>query len=233
MAKKPNWGCQSHSHSFTEMMVILGGQLQINIEEESFPVSAGDVLYYPPHAPHHEYGLGHEPLDFIYFSFSDELKKQPYVVQDTSGRIRQLTSWLLEEQSSDYEQKKTVCNSLLQAIHAEAIKARIPKQNPRIEAVRALMKKRLAYPLQVTEIARHLHLSRAHFIRMYKRLTGHTPMDDFRRIRVETARNLLFTTPDSLKKIAEKVGFESEYHFSRIFKKYMGVPPGYFRKNHS
>lgn len=228
-----DWSYKNHSHDFTEMMVMLGGQLEIFVRDEKFTTKAGDVIYYPPHAPHQERGIGYDRLDFIYFSFTGELKKQPCVVTDSSGHIRQLTSWLLEEQSSDYEHKDDILNALLQVIQVESKKACTKKTDPRVDLVRSLMKKRLAYPLQVTELAEHLHLSRAHFIRTYKHLTGHSPMEDFRRLRVETARNLLFTTPDSLKKISEKVGFESEYHFSRVFRKYMGVPPGYYRKNFS
>lgn len=227
----PEWKARPHRHPHVEMMVIFLGRLSIRIGHETISVGAGDVLYYPPRVSHEEHGIGDSPLDFIFFACDRDLQKQPYVTCDSSGRIRLLASWLLEEQSSSYTGKREVMNAALGALLAEAVKARTEKLDPRVESVRAFMREQLAEPLQVSAIAAHLNLSRAHFIRTYRRLTGRTPMEDLRILRVETARHLLTSTDEPLKVIARKAGFCDEYHLSRVFRRHLQVPPGYFRKS--
>ena len=226
----PEWKAKLHRHPWVELMVILGGRLSVHIGHATVSVGAGDVLYYPPRVSHAEHGLGESPLDFIYFACDRELPQQPVMTHDSSGRIRLLAAWLFEEQSSSYAGKREILTAVLGTLLAEAVKARTEKLDPRVESVRAFMRERLAQPLPVTTIAAHLNLSRAHFIRTYKQLTGRTPMEDLRILRVETARHLLISTAEPLKAIAQQVGFCDEHHFSRVFRRHLKIPPGYFRK---
>jgi len=50
------------------------------------------------------------------------------------------------------------------------------------------------------------------------------------RLRIQAASNLLLTTQHPIKKIADLVGFNDVYFFSRMFKKHKGTPPGRFRR---
>ncbi|MFA5043035.1 MAG: AraC family transcriptional regulator [Kiritimatiellia bacterium] len=227
----PEWSAKRHSHGVSEMMVMLGGKLAVRIGEEQLTAGAGDVLFYPPRTPHEEHGAGANQVDFIFFGFKGKLNGQPYMIHDSNGRIRLLAAWLLEEQSSMYERKRDVMHAVLGNLLAEAVKARTGKPDDRVASVRAFMRERIAEALTVTEIAAHANMSRAHFIRTYKRLTGRTPMADLRILRVETARDLLIARGEPLKTIASKVGFCDESHLSRVFHRHFHVPPGYFRKD--
>jgi len=72
-------------------------------------------------------------------------------------------------------------------------------------------------------------LSKFHFIRRYRTLTGRTPMEDLRLIRIEAARDLLLTTNLPLKEIAPRCGLGDEYHLSRLFRRYQDVTPSELR----
>jgi len=85
-------------------------------------------------------------------------------------------------------------------------------------------------PLSIEHIADQMNMSKYHFIRTYKKMTGATPGEDFRKIRIEEAANLIGATDLPLKEISEITGFANEYHFNRVFKKVMGVPPGEYRE---
>jgi transcriptional regulator GlxA family with amidase domain len=98
-------------------------------------------------------------------------------------------------------------------------------------ASRTYFREHLDQPLTVDDVARHVGMSRSHFTRRYKQLTGVTPWDDLLRLRVEATRNLLITTQLPLRAIAAMVGFSDEYHLSRVFRRYQLVAPGYYRKH--
>ena len=74
-------------------------------------------------------------------------------------------------------------------------------------------------------------MSRYHFIRQYKAVSGRTPMEDVRLLRIEAAKRLIITTDMPLSAVAQKVGISDEYHLSKMFKKYVALPPGYFRRH--
>ena len=85
---------------------------------------------------------------------------------------------------------------------------------------------------QVTadNFAMGLGYGRTNFFKKVKQLTGLTPNDYIRKIRLEKAAELLLTTNMTAAEVAYKVGFEDQYYFSKSFKRYFGQPPSQYRK---
>jgi len=79
--------------------------------------------------------------------------------------------------------------------------------------------------LTVDRLARETGLSRYHFSRLFKRLTGRTITDYINRIRIGHAEYLLHNTPMTVSEIAHAAGYSDIYYFSRTFKRYKGSPP--------
>ncbi|MCW5557478.1 MAG: helix-turn-helix transcriptional regulator [Verrucomicrobiae bacterium] len=94
----------------------------------------------------------------------------------------------------------------------------------------ALMRRRLAEPLTLSEIAAAAGLSPFHFARQFKAATGHPPHEYLVRLRVDRAQELLrrhggrWTTAA----IAQECGFSDQSHLARHFKRVLGVTPGEF-----
>jgi AraC-like DNA-binding protein len=226
----PAWSMHTHRHDFVEMMAILGGNLATRIGDQEVLARPGDVLCYPAGTPHSERVQGRARTDFIFFAYRGEPPAARFVAHDASGRMRLLAGWLFEEQSSTYARKQQVLDALLRSLLAEFAKAATHGSDTLVERVRAFLKDHLNESLTVRDLAALVDLSPAHFIRTYKRLTQRTPMQDLRMLRLEAARDLLITTALPLKAIAPRVGFCDEYHLSRVFRRCLGVSPGYFRK---
>lgn len=81
-------------------------------------------------------------------------------------------------------------------------------------------------------VAATSELSRYHFIRAYKRQTGQTPMQTFQHLKISRACYLLDITDLSIADIAQQLGFDDPYYFSRMFKKVMGMAPRDYRREH-
>ena len=73
------------------------------------------------------------------------------------------------------------------------------------------------------------YMSKFHFIRVFKTVTGKTPLEYRTDIRFEHAKELLLDTELSINEIAKSTGFESGIYFCNAFKKRMGVSPSQYR----
>lgn len=83
----------------------------------------------------------------------------------------------------------------------------------------------------VQQAADYIGLSKNYFTSQYKELTGNGFWEYVTKLRIEKAKELLITTDEMIGNVARMVGYESEYHFSRKFKEYVGKSPKNFRKS--
>ena len=88
----------------------------------------------------------------------------------------------------------------------------------------------LSEPLDVNALASTLFVSRTHLAAKFKEETGMTLTDFIQREKTEEAKRLLRYSDKSLSLIADYLGFSSQSHFSRVFKKYSGSTPGEYRE---
>ncbi|MFC4319980.1 AraC family transcriptional regulator [Litchfieldia salsa] len=79
------------------------------------------------------------------------------------------------------------------------------------------------------EIASAVGLSKYHFTRIFRKTTGYTPIEYLSKIRMEKAVNLLRHTDLSIDEIAKKIGYSSGSYFIKVFRQWIGFPPGEFR----
>lgn len=84
-------------------------------------------------------------------------------------------------------------------------------------------------PLLLADMARAAGLSRMHFAAQFRLATGFRPHAYLIRRRIERAQDLLRYTPMPLVEIALSVGFQTQAHFTTIFRELSGEPPGQWR----
>ncbi|MBD3244117.1 MAG: helix-turn-helix domain-containing protein [Chitinivibrionales bacterium] len=99
-----------------------------------------------------------------------------------------------------------------------------------IERLVALMRREPGQHFRVESMARHLHCTPDHFIRLFKKFKGTTPNDFAVRVRLEEAQRLLLFTNQTVAAIAEALGYSDVSFFSRQFTAKLGVSPRRFRR---
>ncbi len=80
--------------------------------------------------------------------------------------------------------------------------------------------------LSVEELASAMNLSRVQLYRKVKALTGITPTDLLKKIRLDHGRQLLLTTNLNVSEVSYRVGFTSPSYFSKCFREVYDVLPG-------
>jgi transcriptional regulator GlxA family with amidase domain len=106
---------------------------------------------------------------------------------------------------------------------------KLEERNRRMLRARDTMDRAFAEPLDVVELARVAHISRAHFSRQFRATFGETPHRYLQRRRVERAMELLRETDHSVTDVCFEVGFNSLGTFSRTFSEIVGESPSGYR----
>jgi AraC family transcriptional regulator len=100
---------------------------------------------------------------------------------------------------------------------------------PRIHQSLQYLRDNLHRELSLGEIAESAGLSRYHFLRTFKQVTGHTPFIYLRNLRIDEARRHLKQGSRSIAEIAHLCGFSSQGALSTTFRRVTGVSPSQYR----
>lgn len=99
-----------------------------------------------------------------------------------------------------------------------------------IRATRDRIEAQLSGPIRIADLAMPLGLSEGHFHRAFLGATGCTPLAEITARRLDRAAILLAQTRMPLSEIAFEVGFASQSHLARLFRKSRGIAPGDWRR---
>ena len=102
--------------------------------------------------------------------------------------------------------------------------------NAHIEKSIAIMQSRIGRNLDLAELCRRLDVSREHFIRLFSSYMGMPPMRYYARLKTEAATAMLLSTNLHVGEIAGRLGFESQFSFSRAFRRATGISPTDYRE---
>src|ERR1700727_3396389 len=95
-----------------------------------------------------------------------------------------------------------------------------------------MIENRYAIDWPIQRSARELGLSETSLNRLCRRLTGGTGFDLLQqRLALEARRRLIYAA-DSVSGVASALGFRDSAYFSRFFRRYSGLSPHEFRRQH-
>ncbi len=83
--------------------------------------------------------------------------------------------------------------------------------------------------MRISEIARLCGVSECYFRRLFAEYSGMSPIDFRQHYRIEKAKQLLLSDEGlTVGEVAEELKFSDIYHFSKTFKRFLGVSPNKF-----
>jgi AraC-like DNA-binding protein len=98
------------------------------------------------------------------------------------------------------------------------------------ERAKEVLRARMDGEISIAEVADACGLSRSYFIRAFRETTGLTPHQWLMQQRIEMARGLMADSLKPLAEIATICGFADQSHFTRVFTRAAGMPPGSWRR---
>jgi signal transduction histidine kinase/ligand-binding sensor domain-containing protein/DNA-binding response OmpR family regulator len=147
---------------------------------------------------------------------ADEYIPKPFNFQVLQSRIRNLLSQRRNLQSL-FTRRNAIKASEIQVISLD---------DQFVQRVVQIIEQNVSNAdLSVIDLYRELGVSRAQFFKRIQALTGKSPLDLIRDIRLQHAIQLLEKSQLSVSEIAYKVGFKNPKYFTRYFKEVYHIPP--------
>jgi AraC family transcriptional regulator len=100
----------------------------------------------------------------------------------------------------------------------------------RLRRVTEYVEANLGEPTSLADLATAAGLTRMHFAAQFRAATGHPPHEYLLRRRIERAQEMLIEGATPLVEIALSVGFQTQSHFTSVFKRFVGRPPRAWRE---
>nr|WP_197718641.1 AraC family transcriptional regulator [Pedobacter schmidteae] len=91
------------------------------------------------------------------------------------------------------------------------------------------MQENMSSALSLQDLSVHANVSVSHFVFLFKKKTGFSPIEYFNHLKVQKACQYLQFTTMRVKEIAYQLGMEDPYYFSRLFTKVMSMSPKEYR----
>lgn len=104
------------------------------------------------------------------------------------------------------------------------------QQSHVLEKIQQYLEANYSQDISLDTVAEVVNLSTSYLSFIFKEISGKNFVDYVNEFRIEQAKKLLGETSLNVSQIAEKVGYNSANSFSKVFKKYVGISPGQFRK---
>ena len=92
------------------------------------------------------------------------------------------------------------------------------------------IRKNISSPLNIKKLAGLACLSNDHFIRLFHRSMGCTPLQYINTKRIEKAQHMLISDNMSVKNIAFALGYDDSSYFIRVFRNATGMTPTKYKK---
>jgi len=102
------------------------------------------------------------------------------------------------------------------------------KTDPIEESI-SYMRANIEKTLSVDDFAERLKLSGSHYSSLFRKKIGASPIDYFIKLKIQYACQLLSQTDLRISEIADKIGYDDSFYFSRLFKKINGKSPKAYR----
>jgi AraC-like DNA-binding protein len=237
-----SWQCRSGIWRGDMLWLVTGGEALLKHRDGSIALNSGDLVLMPMSKDYWYDGSHHSdnPLIvyWIYFTAYDELDHVKILDQSdgfdfyrkvkgftfTRGIVERITN--LEEPQKVYWLKM-----LLLEIRNQQQAESYDYNHEKIISLCDQIKSHPEKDNSIGRLAKKQGCTRDHFIKLFKKYTGHTPGDYIINAKIDIAMNMLKMSNASIIEIADKLGYSDRYTFSKQFKQKTGMSPARFRQS--
>lgn len=255
MISHPSDWIEHKAHVYYDLWFIREGRAVIRFEDEQFVAEERDIVFFYPGVPYMAH-TDQAGCRFIFTHFDFVIGERQRILDnfELSGIIpHRLIREEFELFTRAYDtahSRGSEGNRLYQKAQLMAVLARIielygqgqyrgefPVKHRRSRVGRNLdffqpifdyVNDHLHTAIRISELASLVGMSEKYFIDYFKRSIGITPGQYIYQVRMNRARDYLYSRHHSIQEIASLLGYPDPFTFSKAFKKYYNVPPSKF-----
>jgi AraC family transcriptional regulator of arabinose operon len=99
-----------------------------------------------------------------------------------------------------------------------------------VAACQHWLKENIERRITIDELSHYAGYSQSHLSKIFKKMTGQSPIAYFNDLKIRKACELLDNSNMKINQICHQVGIEDSYYFSRLFSQHMHISPQNYRK---
>jgi AraC-like DNA-binding protein len=228
-----------------QLVGIESGRATIHVDDKRHELKTGWMcLLLPGHQEHFRFAQRQQTchnwctMSFktIAPNFDRTLRELPFAVPMTP-LMESLIEWGLQARANAHPASSKLCVHLAQSLFYAWLEAIDPTQahHPHpsaIELARVYIAQHHTQPILLEDIAEAANVSNNHLIRLFKEHLNITPSRYLWQYRTQRGIELLLHTGLPISQIAQRVGFATPFHFSRLVKQLHHVSPRELREKH-
>lgn len=235
-----------HYHDMLEIYYLEEGSCRYFIDNKSYDVRAGDLVFIPERVIHHTTYYGeHYKRKLIYcgrslvpYAVSGRLSSFTYLYRNSlaASEIKALLLKIEKEYISPDIYSGEVIEMLLAMLFFVLARnenefSGVSVGNKTVTEAVEYIQNGYMHDVSLSEAAKNLSVSPEHLSRIFKRETGMGFSEYLTLVRLKRAEELLKSgVKMSMTEIAYASGFNDSNYFSEKFKSYYGVSPTKYRK---
>ena len=242
-----DWHSTPHSHDYTELFYIIGGDGQFQINEQLFPVRAHQLVVVNPNIVHTEVSYEARPLEYIVLGIegleltipgSDEGRYCVYSFPE-QNEVLECMQKILQEMQEGSPEYQTLCLAYMDIIMVQLIRnasvsvtqshSRFPA-NRQCASVRHYIDRHYKENITLDILAEKVSINKFYMAHAFRQEYGVSPINYLIACRIREAKRLLAETDLSLSQIAAVLGFSSSSYFSQRFRSAEGLSPTEYRR---
>ena len=226
--------CLRHRHPCTEVVLMLSGDGVLHQDGQRYPYHTGTAIIYQP-GPEHwiaQHRAGRHLCLGIVGAGADLL---PPGVWRIPASLEPVLGMLVREIASRPNPMRMdllaglVVSHFTEGFGNQDLDASASQPSGHLAQAEAILQAHLDRPLGVGELADALFISPGYLRQLFRQSYGHGPMHHLLELRVTHAKKLLTDTTLPVGEVADRCGFASPFHFSRVFSRLAGKPPSVWR----
>ena len=235
--QKQEYFSNVHSHTFSELLYVVDGQVFVRANGCDYILNQGDILALPKETEHSVHTS--VKASFTFLAFWDKsrfLSEITHIRAFPSGDcFLRLLDYYYRSSNFRYELIQAclveIFVHLLDTLHKSKsdVPIRESGRNTRLYTLEYYIRSHFNESPSLKELSTLLHLSIAQTDRTVRRLYGMSFGDVILALRTEEAKKLLLNSDLTVAKIATTLGYSATHNFYSAFKKATGKTPGEFR----
>lgn len=246
-----------HCHDHLEMAFIMSGKGRYKIDGQMYDIEEGDLLIFNPGTYHQAFCVNQKTPTYEFFIGAmnfclegmpeDHLLLKSMPVYKCGSDLKQKLMRICTAMSIEREDRKLGRYFMMQAYLVQFLlyilrDEQIPgepeshcsfesiNKNKIVEDIIVYFGEHYSEKISLDMISENMYVSPFYISKIFKSVTGDTPIRYLINIRLDKAKELLEKNPGiSVKEVSDMVGYDDAYHFSKLFKKRFGVSPSGIR----
>jgi AraC family transcriptional regulator of arabinose operon len=247
-----SWTHETRNSSYFVLWAVMEGTGKLRNGDRAFDAHAGDCYVFRMWLPFEGHSTPGKSMRFWWAWLQvlddrgrpvDLTKRQDGELPAMCRRLESSTFFdaLLQRLRKAHQQQGAAAPGVQAWLHASLSEVercgQLPafvgvqkEQYDRIQELCARIQNKPGLQYRIKEIARTFGYSTEHFSRIFRKYTGMSPRQYVTLTRLEAAKSLLHSSNYNLTAIAEQLGFNDIYHFSREFKAHAGLSASAYRR---